>query len=116
MLVPSKKQYIRLHETWQRSGILSPLLLSRRLINSRLVQANGYPECPPTKDLLEEYWWWYAGQSRGKIGERSTLKTILYMVGRFPRMYSEFYDHEVSPGLTEELERVSSYYPLPMTY
>ena len=50
---------------------------------------------------------WYAVNSNGRIGERPTLNTLLWRVGRFGCMYNKSYkDFVVTDDLLDDIRKV----------
>ena len=55
----------------------------------------------------EEYFYWYAERSKGRIGEHATVPTIQHQVGRWRAMLKYCYEVELSDLVVGKLRKVS---------
>ncbi|PMD22695.1 hypothetical protein NA56DRAFT_570330, partial [Hyaloscypha hepaticicola] len=64
------------------------------------------PLAIPDQPTFETYMAWYAVNSNGRIGERPTLNTLLWRVGRFGCMYNKSYkDFVVTDDLLDDIRK-----------
>jgi hypothetical protein len=64
------------------------------------------PEAFPDCDTLQEFFWWYAKTSKGKIGEKPTVATLAFKVGRFAFMYEKWYNYKIPEEVLEDVREV----------
>jgi len=70
---------------------------------------NENPDALPDSDTLQEFMWWYAQRSKGKINERATVSVLLFNFQRFVFMYNCWYKHQIPKEVQEEVYEVRKF-------
>lgn len=68
---------------------------------------NPLPEGPPEPEVLCGFFWWYAGNSKGRLTKYATLDTVIYSVNRIASMYEQWYGYKVPKETIQEVKDVS---------
>ena len=84
-----------------------PLTLFARFKNEKIREPNAIAHL----ENIQIFFYWYAKKSKGKLGKRSTITTLLYQVGRFGCMYNRSYKDIVLDSTLDEVRNVSSLAP-----